>query len=74
MDSIKYTVAKIPPEHWREFFVNLFPALEGNNFGVKSWSPQENSRGYVDLHVGRAEAAAWLKREAAGYQGRTKPR
>jgi hypothetical protein len=70
----KEVLEKIPPEHWREFFVSLFPALDGNNFEVKSWSPQKKSRGYIDLHIGCAEAAVWLKKDAVVYRGKTKPR
>ena len=65
---------KIPPEQWREFWVNLFAMRDNDNFHIRSWSPNEKSQGYMDLHVDRAEATAWLKRDAARYKGKTRPR
>jgi hypothetical protein len=65
---------KIPSEHWREFFVSLFPARDGDNFNVKSWSPKEGSPGYIDLHLERAQVTPWLTRDAALHKGKTRAR
>jgi hypothetical protein len=65
---------KIPMEHWREFKVHLFPMLDGNNLDTKTWRPKngETEVGYVDLHLDRSQASAWLKREAVPFKGKTK--
>jgi hypothetical protein len=62
---------KIPPEHWSAFYVHLFPALDGDNFHTKSWTPSEKPQNYLDLHVNRPEAATWLDRDAAAFRGKT---
>jgi hypothetical protein len=63
----------IPLEHWRTFYVYLFPALEGDNFHTKSWTPSETPQNYLDLHVNRREAAIWLDRDAIVFRGKTTP-
>lgn len=65
---------RIPRNHWSEFRVTLFGALEGDNFNVKSWSPKEKAQGYLDLHVERDGVSEWLKRDAIMFKGRTKSR
>ena len=62
---------KIPPEHWRTFYVFLFPALEGDNFHTKSWTPSDTPQNYMDLHVNRREAETWSDRDAAAFRGKT---
>ncbi len=64
---------KIPAEHWRAFYVHLWPACDGDNFYTKSWTPSDTPQNYLDLHVDRREAAAWLDREAASFRGKRKP-
>jgi hypothetical protein len=63
----------IPPEHWHAFYVHLWPAREGDNFNVKSWTPSQQPQNFLDLHVSRSEAATWLDRDAAAFKGKTKP-
>ena len=68
---------KISPDHWREHFVHLFAATQGDNFNTYSWSPDAKNfgrRGYVDLHVGRSQAASWLRGDALPFKGRNQPR
>jgi hypothetical protein len=65
---------KIPSIHWREFRVSLYPAFDGDNFHVKSWSPNEKLQGYLDLHVERGEAISWLKIDAVAFKGKARPR
>jgi hypothetical protein len=68
---------KIKPDHWKEFFVHLFAAQDDDNFNVYSWTAttvpgvQFGDRGYIDLHVERAQAASWLQRDAASFKGKT---
>jgi hypothetical protein len=64
---------KIPSEHWRTFYVSLFPALDGDNFHTKSWTPSRTPQNYLDLHVNRREAETWLDRDAATFRGKTTP-
>jgi hypothetical protein len=64
---------KIPPEHWRAFYVHLFPALDGDNFHTKSWTPSQTPQNYLDLHVNHREAAIWLDRDAVAFRGTTTP-
>jgi hypothetical protein len=64
---------KIPAEHWRNFYVFLFPALNGDNFHTKSWTPSQTPQNYLDLHVDLREAASWLDRDAAAFRGKTTP-
>jgi hypothetical protein len=67
---------KIDQLHWREFYVHLHAAAEGNNFNTYSWVPDQKDfgrRGYVDLHVDRSQAMSWLSRDASSFKGRTKP-
>jgi hypothetical protein len=71
----KEVLEKIEPAHWKEFFVHLFAATQGDNFNTYSWAPDRNDfgrRGYVDLHVDRSQAASWLDRTASSFKGRTK--
>jgi hypothetical protein len=65
---------KIPIEHWRDFRAHLFPMLNGNNSDTKTWRAKntEAEVGYIDLHVDRGQASAWLKRDAASFKGKTK--
>jgi hypothetical protein len=70
----KEVIEKIPPEHWREFRVHLFGALDNNNFNTYSWHIQPSSvaeRGYVDLHVERTQSAEWLARDGVLFKGKT---
>jgi hypothetical protein len=62
---------KIPHEHWRAFYVHLFPALDGDNFHTKSWTPSETPKNYLDLHVNRPDAVIWLDRDAVTFKGKT---
>jgi hypothetical protein len=64
---------KIPPEHWRTFYVHLWPACDSDNFHTKSWNPDDKLQNYVDLHVNRPEAAIWLDRDALTFRGKRKP-
>ena len=63
---------RIPPDHWKEFFVNLLCAPQGDNFHTKSWKPEKNTArlGYVDLYVDRSQATSWLHRDASSFKGR----
>jgi hypothetical protein len=63
---------KIPAEHWREFRIQM--GFDSDNFNVKTWRPKkiEVEIGYVDLHVDRGQASAWLVRDAAAFRGKTK--
>jgi hypothetical protein len=73
----KELLVPIPPSHWLEFFVHLFAARDDDNFNTYSWEPSKEHfgrRGYVDLHVDRHQAIAWLRRDAAPFRGKTKPR
>lgn len=65
---------KIPADHWKDFFVYLFAALDDDNFNVYSWKSTGSGtgRGYVDLHVERSQAAPWVNRDAVGFKGKTK--
>jgi hypothetical protein len=62
---------KISPDHWRTFYVFLFPALDGDNFHTKSWTPSQTPQNYLDLHVNRREAERWLRRDAETFKGKT---
>jgi hypothetical protein len=68
---------KIDPAHWKEFFVHLHAAMQGDNFNTYSWIPDPKDfgrRGYVDLHVDRSQASSWLHRDASSFKGKTKSR
>jgi hypothetical protein len=68
----KEVIEKIPTNHWREFRVHLFGALDNDNFRTYSWHVQPSSTAelrYIDLHVNRSEAAIWLDRDAATFKG-----
>jgi hypothetical protein len=70
----KEVFEKIPAGHWMEFRVDLFGVLNNDNFRTKSWhvTPLSASElNYIDLHVNRSEAAAWLDRDAATFKGKT---
>lgn len=67
-------IEKVPSEHWREFRVHLFGALDNDNFKTHSWHFQPSSlaaQRYVDLHVERSQALKWLKDDAASFKGKT---
>jgi hypothetical protein len=65
---------KIPSDHWREYRAHLFTTLSRDNFNTKTWRPTntETAVGYIDLHVDRNEASAWLTRDAAAFMGKAK--
>jgi hypothetical protein len=65
---------KIPVDHWREFRAHLYPMVSGNNFDTKTWRAKktETEVGYIDLHVDRGQASAWLKGDALSFRGKTK--
>ncbi len=63
---------RIPVDHWREFRISANAMLAGDNFYVQSWSPNEKLQSYVDLHVERTQAAAWLRSDAEDFKGRTR--
>jgi hypothetical protein len=70
----KEVIEKIRTDHWSEFRVHLFAALDNDNFRTYSWHITPSSaaeRGYVDLHVNRPEAALWLDRDAVSFKGKT---
>jgi hypothetical protein len=70
----KEVIEKIPPDHWREFRVHLFGCLDNDNFNTYSWHVRPSAsaeRGYVDLHVERAQATEWLMRDAISYRGKS---
>ena len=67
---------RIEPNHWKEFFINLFAATQNDNFNTYSWTPDQRDfgrRGYVDLYVDRSQVISWLGRDALSFKGRTKP-
>jgi hypothetical protein len=70
----KELIVKIEPDHWKDY---LFAAREGDNFNTYSWWPGKTDfgrRGYIDLHVERTQVISWLRRDAASFKGKTKPR
>ena len=70
----KEVTEKIPADHWREFRVHLFGALDNDNFRTYSWHVRPSSATelkYIDLHVNRPEAAIWLDRDAVAFRGKT---
>jgi hypothetical protein len=72
----KEVIDKIPTNHWREFRVHLFAALDSDNFRTYSWHFKPSSTAelrYIDLHVNRSEAAIWLDRNAVAFKGKTTP-
>jgi hypothetical protein len=70
------SLLKIPADHWHDHFVTLFDVRAGDNFNTFSWLPkgQQSSKGYLDLHVERSQAAEWLRRDAVSFKGKTRPR
>ncbi|MET4065923.1 hypothetical protein ABID58_000697 [Bradyrhizobium sp. S3.2.6] len=70
----KEVLEKISPDHFKEFMVNIFGALEKDNFHVYTWHMQPSGaaeRSYLDLNVSRVEATQWLSTDAAEFKGRT---
>lgn len=47
---------KIEADHWKNHYVHLFAAREGDNFNTYSWlqAAEIGRRGYIDLHVLRS--------------------
>ncbi|MCG2629717.1 hypothetical protein L6654_24135 [Bradyrhizobium sp. WYCCWR 13023] len=70
----KEVLEKIPAEHFKDYRINLFAALENDNFHTYTWHILPSSsaeKGYLDLHVDRSEAANWLRLDALAFRGRT---
>jgi len=70
----KEVIEEIPSEHWREFRVHLFGALDNDNFKTYSWHVQPSAAAelhYVDLHLERTRALEWLKADASSFKGKT---
>jgi hypothetical protein len=67
---------KIEADHWKNHYVHLFAAREGDNFNTYSWlqAGDIGRRGYIDLHVLRSQATQWLRRDAVSFKGKTKTR
>jgi hypothetical protein len=65
---------KIPSDHWKKYFIDLFPARMGKNFDTKSWSPETQDPGFIDLHVTASTVRKWLKGDAEAFKGKTQPR
>jgi hypothetical protein len=67
---------KIDADHWKNHYVHLFAAREGDNFNTYSWlqTGDIGRRGYIDLHVLRSQAARWLSRDALFFKGKTTAR
>jgi hypothetical protein len=66
----------IPPDHWRDFNIDWHSVIVGEtNFDTRTENPRDSStpihrRGcFIDLHVDREIAVAWLKEEAPAYKG-----
>jgi hypothetical protein len=69
-------IEEIPADHWKEFRVHLFAALENDNFHTYSWHIKPSTtaeKKFVDLHVDRDESARWLQQDATAFKGRTTP-
>lgn len=70
----KEVFEKISPDHFKEFRVHLFGALEKDNFQTYTWHIQPSGtaeKTYLDLHVSRVEATEWLSTDAKDFKGRT---
>lgn len=78
----KELLQETPPRHFVDFTVDMYPLVAvdapdpvaKDNFYAKTYHNRGTESGYADLHVARAEALRWLKKEANSFRGFTEKR
>ena len=71
----------IPPEHWKDYQINLWGAVDmkngtpkNDNYTTNSYKvttgDDHRSGGYVDLQISGVDITKWLKNDAQEFKGR----